>query len=109
MSIVLIGIACNALVIMLNQGMPVKFPPEWRNQSWTQATVKHHPQEHGEKLLFLSDIIIVKHPYDIDDVVRRSDPRGRSLRRRLQREPRSEAPTRRDAARRCRNAIQWRN
>src|SRR5689334_21150858 len=38
MSIVLIGVACNALVIVANQGMPVKFPPEWRNQTWTQAT-----------------------------------------------------------------------
>jgi hypothetical protein len=65
MSIVLIGIACNALVIVLNQGMPVKFPPEWRDQSWTQATVKHHPQQPGDKLLFLSDIIIMKHPYDV--------------------------------------------
>ncbi len=64
MSIVLIGIACNALVIVVNQGMPVKFPPEWRNESWVQATVKHHPQQHGESLLFLSDIIIVRDPYD---------------------------------------------
>ena len=64
MSIVLIGIACNALVIVLNQGMPAKFPPEWRNQSWTEATVKHHPQQPGEDLLFLSDIIILRHPYD---------------------------------------------
>ena len=64
MSIVLIGIACNALVIVLNQGMPVKFPPEWRDQAWAEATVKHHPQAPGEKLLILSDIIIVKHPFD---------------------------------------------
>ena len=64
MSIVLIGIACNALVITLNTGMPVKLPPEWRNQSWAKATVKHHPQKHGEKALFLSDIIILRHPYD---------------------------------------------
>jgi Family of unknown function (DUF5317) len=64
MSIVLIGIACNALVIVLNQGMPVKLPPEWRNQTWAQATVKHHPQQPGEQLLVLSDIIIVKHPWD---------------------------------------------
>jgi hypothetical protein len=64
MSIVLIGIACNALVIVLNQGMPVKFPPEWRDQSWAQATVKHHPQQPGEKLLILSDIIILRHPFD---------------------------------------------
>jgi len=64
MSIVLIGIACNALVIVLNQGMPVKFPPEWRDQTWAQATVKHHPQQPGEKLLILSDIIVLRHPFD---------------------------------------------
>ena len=64
MSIVLIGVACNALVIVLNQGMPVNFPRQWRDQSWTRATVKHHPREHGEKLLFLSDTIILMHPYD---------------------------------------------
>src|SRR3974377_366932 len=39
MSIVLIGIACNALVIVLNQGMPVKYPPEWRNQTRARDTV----------------------------------------------------------------------
>ena len=61
MSIVLIGIACNALVIALNQGMPVKLPPEWKNESWAKATVTHHPREDGEKLLVLSDIIIVRH------------------------------------------------
>jgi Family of unknown function (DUF5317) len=65
MSIVLIGIACNALVIVLNQGMPVKFPPAWRNESWAQATVKHHPRQPGEQLLFLSDIIILRDPYDV--------------------------------------------
>jgi hypothetical protein len=61
---VLVGIACNAAVIALNQGMPVKFPPEWRNQSWAETTVKHHPQQHDEQLLILSDIIILKHPFD---------------------------------------------
>jgi len=64
MSIVLIGIACNALVITVNQGMPVKLPPAWRNQSFAQATVKHHPRQPGEQLLFLSDIIVLRHPYD---------------------------------------------
>ena len=64
MGIVLIGIACNTLVIAVNQGMPVKFPPEWRNQSWTEATVKHHPRASDDRLVFLSDIIILKHPYD---------------------------------------------
>jgi hypothetical protein len=64
MSIVLIGIACNALVIVLNQGMPVKYPPEWRDKTWTQATVKHHSQQPDEQLLILSDIIVIKHPFD---------------------------------------------
>ncbi len=65
MSIVLIGIACNAVVIVANQGMPVKLPPEWRDKSWTQPTVKHHPRQTGEQLLFLSDIIVVRHPFDV--------------------------------------------
>jgi len=64
MSIVLVGVACNALVIVLNQGMPVKFPAKLRNESFALATVKHHPRQHGEKLLFLSDTIILMHPYD---------------------------------------------
>jgi hypothetical protein len=64
MGIVLIGIACNALVIGLNQGMPVKFPPRSRNRAFALTTVKHHPQQHGEKLLVLSDIIVLPHPYD---------------------------------------------
>jgi Family of unknown function (DUF5317) len=64
MSIVLIGIACNAAVIVANQGMPVKIPPDWRNEVWAQATVKHHPQQPGEQLLWLSDIIIVREPFD---------------------------------------------
>jgi hypothetical protein len=60
MSIVLIGIACNAAVITLNTGMPAKYPPEWRTKSFAKPTVKHHPQKDGEKLLFLSDIIPVR-------------------------------------------------
>ena len=65
MGIVLIGIACNALVITLNQGMPVKFPPEWRDKAWAQATVKHHPTQSDDRLRFLSDIIVVKGPFDL--------------------------------------------
>jgi hypothetical protein len=64
MSIVLIGIACNGLVIALNHGMPVKIPPEWKNEPWAEATVKHHPKEHGDELVVLSDVIIVRHPVD---------------------------------------------
>jgi hypothetical protein len=64
MGIVFIGIACNALVITLNQGMPFKVPAEWQGKSWTQPTVKHHPQQSDDKLKFLSDIIVLKQPYD---------------------------------------------
>ncbi len=64
MGIVFIGIACNALVITVNQGMPFKIPAEWRNESWTQPTVKHHLQQPDDKLRFLSDIIVVKQPFD---------------------------------------------
>jgi hypothetical protein len=62
MGIVLIGIACNALVIMLNQGMPVKLPVGWQNKPWAQPTVKHHPQQPDDKLKFLSDIIVLDDP-----------------------------------------------
>ncbi len=64
MGIVLIGIACNAVVIVANQGMPVKIPPEWRTEVWAQPTVKHHPQQPDDKLRFLSDIIVLKQPFD---------------------------------------------
>lgn len=64
MSIVVIGIACNALVITLNHGMPMKVPLEWRTKSWTEPTLKHHPRDHDDKLVFLSDIIILRHPFD---------------------------------------------
>ena len=64
MGIVLIGIACNALVIALNQGMPVKIPVDWQNKTWTQATVKHHPQQSDDRLRPLSDIIVLREPFD---------------------------------------------
>jgi hypothetical protein len=64
MGIVFIGIACNALVITLNQGMPFKVPADWQGKSWVEATVKHHPQQSDDKLKFLSDIIVLKKPFD---------------------------------------------
>jgi hypothetical protein len=63
MGIVFIGIACNALVITVNQGMPVKLPVEWQSKSWAQPSVKHHPQQRDDKLKFLSDIIVLKGPW----------------------------------------------
>jgi Family of unknown function (DUF5317) len=64
MGIVVIGIACNALVIVLNQGMPFKVPAGAENKSWTQPTVKHHPQQPDDKLRFLSDIIVLRSPFE---------------------------------------------
>jgi len=63
MGIVFIGIACNALVITLNQGMPFKVPAEWQGKPWTEATVKHHPQESDDRFVFLSDIIVLNGPF----------------------------------------------
>jgi hypothetical protein len=63
MSIVLIGIACNAVVIVANQGMPVKIPADW-DPATNVATVKHHPQQPGEQLLILSDIIVLDQPWN---------------------------------------------
>ena len=64
MGIVIIGIACNFLVIALNQGMPVDIPAKWIHQEWAQPTVKHHPTQPDDKLHFLSDIIVLDEPWD---------------------------------------------
>jgi Family of unknown function (DUF5317) len=64
MGIVFIGIACNALVITLNQGMPVKIPAEWQDKPWAEPTVKHHPQQPDDNLRFLSDIIVLDGPFE---------------------------------------------
>ena len=54
MTVVAIGIACNALVITVNDGMPVRTPP-----GTITETVKHHPERGSDDLVFLSDIIVV--------------------------------------------------
>jgi hypothetical protein len=67
MGVVLIGISCNALVIVANQGMPVKIPAAWTadaNNEWVEPTVKHHPQQPDDRLRFLSDIIVLNEPFD---------------------------------------------
>jgi Family of unknown function (DUF5317) len=64
MGIVLIGIACNAVVITLNQGMPVDVPEKYQNETWAEPTVKHHLQQRDDKLRFLSDIIVLDEPYN---------------------------------------------
>ncbi len=62
--IVIIGVLCNVVVIAANQGMPFKVPAAWAHESWVQPTVKHHPQVPSDKLVFLSDQIVLKDPWD---------------------------------------------
>ena len=57
-------ITCNFLVILLNQEMSVKIPVEWHRKPGRNRQVKHHPQQPDDKLRFLSDIIVLKEPYD---------------------------------------------
>lgn len=67
MGVVLIGIACNAVVIVANQGMPVKIPAAWTTEAdnqWVEPTVKHHPQQPDDRLRFLSDIIVLNEPFN---------------------------------------------
>jgi Family of unknown function (DUF5317) len=64
MSIVLIGIACNVLVIALNHGMPVDLPPDLAEKGQFEATIKHHPKDADDRLTFLGDIIALRSPFD---------------------------------------------
>ena len=61
MAVVLVGVALNAFVVTIDQGMPVRIPPDWQHgQDRVAATVKHHPREHGDHLLALTDIIVLR-------------------------------------------------
>jgi hypothetical protein len=59
MSVVLIGVALNAFVVTIDQGMPVRVPPDW-HQGRVEATVKHHPRVPGDHLLGLTDVIVLR-------------------------------------------------
>lgn len=65
MTVVMIGVACNAVVIAANQGMPVDVPPDWEESGWVEPTIKHHPQEDDDQLMFLADIIVLRSPFDV--------------------------------------------
>jgi hypothetical protein len=64
MTVVFVGIALNAIAITVNQGMPVKVPPDWQATDRVEATIKHHPREPGDRLLVLTDIIVLRSPFD---------------------------------------------
>jgi Na+-transporting methylmalonyl-CoA/oxaloacetate decarboxylase gamma subunit len=63
MGIVFLGIFLNALVITVNQGMPVDLPDAWRDEGPVETTVKHHEQTDDDRLLVLNDIVPVPGPW----------------------------------------------
>jgi hypothetical protein len=67
MAIVTIGIALNAIVIALNQGMPADGPTrvdaQGRTVSTVTTSVKHRPQRPGDVLTVLDDRIVVRRPF----------------------------------------------
>jgi hypothetical protein len=64
MGLVMIGVACNAVAIAANQGMPVKILPSWGGHELAQETVKHQPQQPDDNLIFITDIIVLESPFD---------------------------------------------
>jgi len=63
MSVVLVGVALNALAITANQGMPVDVPESWADDVAVEASVKHHPQTGDDRLLPITDIVPVPGPW----------------------------------------------
>jgi hypothetical protein len=60
MAVVLVGVALNAFVVTIDQGMPVHIPPDWQRADRVSTTVKHHPRRPGDHLLVLTDIIVLR-------------------------------------------------
>jgi hypothetical protein len=64
MSVVFIGVALNLLAILVNQGMPVKVPPDWQGTHRVTTNVKHHPSGSGDHLIVITDIIVLRTPFN---------------------------------------------
>jgi hypothetical protein len=64
MAVVLVGVAVNAFAITINHGMPVKVPADWQRSHRVEATIKHHPREQSDHLLVITDIIVLRSPFD---------------------------------------------
>jgi len=66
--VIAIGIAMNALVIGLNQGMPTidigNDPEGNRVQKPIELSVKHRPEQPDDLLQFLDDRILLPEPFD---------------------------------------------
>jgi hypothetical protein len=77
MTLITVGVALNVLVIALNQGMPTKDDVRERNGREVhvpiEQTVKHRPQEDGDLLGFLGDVITApgfpNQQFSIGDIV----------------------------------------
>jgi hypothetical protein len=67
MSVILVGIALNAIVIALNQGMPANGPTrvdaQGRVMSRIETSVKHRPERPGDLLTVLDDRIMMPSPF----------------------------------------------
>jgi hypothetical protein len=67
MAIITIGIALNAIVIALNQGMPANGPTrvdaQGRTVSAVATSVKHRPERPGDVLTVLDDRIVIRVPF----------------------------------------------
>ena len=77
MLIVALGVAINVLAITLNGGMPTKDDVKERNGREVhvpiERTVKHKPQESGDLLPFLGDVItapgVPNQQFSVGDIV----------------------------------------
>lgn len=77
MTLIGIGVALNVLVIALNQGMPTKDDVRERNGREVhvpiEQTVKHRPEQDGDRLGFLGDVITLpgfaNQQFSIGDIV----------------------------------------
>jgi hypothetical protein len=59
MTVVLIGLAANALAITVNHGMPVKLAPRWAAHAEAGPTVLHHADDPSTHLYWITDVIYV--------------------------------------------------
>jgi hypothetical protein len=60
MGVITVGIAMNAFVIALNQGMPYRYPED----TLAETTVKHRPEKPNDILPALGDTIVLGDPVD---------------------------------------------
>jgi hypothetical protein len=60
MGVITVGIAMNAFVIALNQGMPYRYPEGTK----AETTVKHRPEKPDDILPALGDTIVLGDPVD---------------------------------------------